>query len=958
MKSGLKTGLKRRCGITMLLLAWVTLPWTMTASAAQVAATAATPAALKLGDPIPVGPQVSTGKLANGLTYYVQKNSRPEKKLELRLVVKAGSMQEDDDQQGLAHFLEHMAFNGSTHFKRHELVSYLQSVGVKFGADLNASTSFNETIYILPLPTDQPGVVEQGFQVLEDWAHGLSLRDADIDSERGIVLEELRLGKGVDDRMNKVLLPKILNGSQYAQRLPIGQEVILKNFRYDAIRRFYHDWYRPDLMAVVVVGDIAPAEARALIERHFGKLRNPAAARPHQYAKIPARARSEEVLFTDKEIGSNSVFIRYPVMPVPADRTVGDYRNKLMENMLATLLNMRLHELTQQDNPPFLQAGAGLSSVVHGYRSFGAGALLGKSGAAPALRALVQEQQRARQFGFTAAELERVKKGMLRNYERLYNEREKSDSALYAAEYIRNFLEQETIPGIETEYRYAQQLIPAITLAELNAAARGSLPDGGSKLLVYTGSDGAGTQPPGAGEMLALTAAAEQSSVQAQVEKQLAGELMAVAPKPGSIISEKRDERLGLTELVLSNGVKVVLKPTDFNNDQVIMTGLRFGGWSLFPDQDLFSARYASSIVSQMGVQQFTPADLVKVLAGKTAGASATIHGVNESISGGSGRSDIESMLQLVYLNLTAPGKDGAIFKAYVERQRELARNNLARPEAQLEDAVTATLFGAQARVARAPKPADFDQLELERVLALYRSRLSSARDFSFFMTGSFSVEQVKPLLATYLASLPVPELPVLYRDDGVRPVRGVVKQAVYAGTEAKSTISLTFTGDAQFSSRERMRLQALIEVMNIKLIEVLREQMGVIYSGGLRGSMERLPYPHFTVTATLPCAPENVEKVLTAVFAQMAQIAEQGAEEADLQKVKAVWLKNYRKGMRENGYWMAVLMNAYFNQTDPADVLSYPERVEALTAAELRDSARTYLNPQNYAQVVLYPAK
>jgi zinc protease len=323
---------------------------------------------LKLSDVLPIGPQVKVGKLANGLTYYVQKNARPEKKLELRLVVKAGSILEDDDQQGLAHFTEHMAFNGSTNFKRNELVSYLQSIGVKFGADLNAYTSFDETVYILPIPTDKKEIVEQGFQVLEDWAHGLSFNNADIDSERGIVLEELRMGKGVDDRMNKVVLPKVLNGSRYAQRMPIGKEDIIKNFKYDAIKRFYRDWYRPDLMAVVVVGDIEPEAAQKLIEQHFGKLKNPANPRPREYAKIPERQESEGIVFTDKEVSSNSVYIRYPIQPWPAGETLADYRQKLIESLYSFILSQRMYELTQQANPPFLQGGSGMNKIVRGYR--------------------------------------------------------------------------------------------------------------------------------------------------------------------------------------------------------------------------------------------------------------------------------------------------------------------------------------------------------------------------------------------------------------------------------------------------------------------------------------------------------------------------------------------------------------------------------------------------------------
>ncbi|MQA19544.1 insulinase family protein [Rugamonas sp. FT103W] len=913
---------------------------------------------LNLSDQIPIGPQVKVGTLPNGLTYYVQKNGRPEKKLELRLVVKAGSILEDEDQLGLAHFTEHMAFNGSTHFKRNELVSYLQTIGVKFGADLNAYTTFNETVYVLPIPTEKREVVEQGFQVLEDWAHGLSFNDADIDSERGIVLEELRLGKGVDDRMNKVVLPKVLNGSRYAQRLPIGKEDILKNFKYDAIKRFYRDWYRPDLMAVVVVGDIEPADAEQLIMQHFGKLKNPQNERPREYARIPERAEPEGVVFTDKEIGTNSVFIRYPIQSWQPGTTIADYRQKMIENIYGFILGQRMHELTQQANPPFLQGFSGMSGVMRGYRSFVAGAVLGKGGVTPAINALVQEDQRARQYGVTESELERAKKGLLRNFERMYNERDKSDSSGYAAEYIRNFLDKESIPGIAAEYRYANELIPGIALSEVNAAARAAIPDSQNKLVVYSGTAAADALTPKADELLAVASAAEKISVSAREEKVYASQLMAVPPKAGSIVSQTVNAKLGFTELVLSNGVKVVLKPTDFNNDQVIVTGLRFGGWSLLGDQDLFSARYASNIVHQMGVQNYTPSDLVKVLAGKTAGASASVSSLNEMASGVSGKGDVETMLQLLYLNMTQPRKDPAIYSAYVDRQRELAKNNLARPESILGDTITATLYNNNPRVQRAPKPADFDQLGMDRAVDLYSSRMSSAKGFTFFMAGSFDVEKVKPLIATYLASLPVGDIPVAFKDEGVRPVRGVVKKEVHAGSEPKSTISLSFTGETQFSAQERMRLQALIEVLNIKLIEVLREKMGAMYSGGIRGGIERIPYQHYAVTATLPCAPENVDKVLAATFAEIDKIKERGALDADLEKVKATWLKNYRNGLRENGYWMAVMMNAFVNQSDPAEVLTYESRVTALTAAELKETARRYFDMNNYVQVVLYPAK
>jgi zinc protease len=913
---------------------------------------------LKFSDQIPVGPQVKVGKLANGLTYYIQQNGRPEKKLELRLVVKAGSILEDEDQQGLAHFTEHMAFNGSTHFKRNELVSYLQSIGVKFGADLNAYTSFDETVYILPIPTDKKEVVDKGFQVLEDWAHGLSFNDADIDSERGIVLEELRLGKGVDDRMNKVVLPKVLNGSRYAQRMPIGKEDILKHFKYDAIKRFYRDWYRPDLMAVVAVGDIDPVEAQRLIEQHFGKLKNPAHPRPREYAQIPERQDSEGIVFTDKEVSANTVYIRYPIQSLPPEKTFGDYRQKLIENMYSFILSQRMYELTQQANPPFLQGGSGMNKIVRGYRSFGAGAVLGKGGFTPAINALVQEDERARQYGFSASELERAKKGMLRNYERLYNEREKSDSGGYAAEYIRNFLEDESIPGTAAEYRYVNQLLPTITLAEVNAAVRAAIPENQSKLVIYTGVDKPGLVQPKADELVHTASAAEKIAVKPMEDKEYATQLMPQPPKAGSIVSETVDEKIGTTQLTLSNGVKVVLKPTDFNNDQVILGGLRYGGWSLLPDRDVFTAHYASSIVGQMGVLNYTPNDLVKVLAGKSVSSSANVSSLNESIGGSSGSTDVEAMLQLVYLQMTQPRKDPAIYTAYVDRQRELAQNNLARPESVFYDTVTATLYNNSPRVLRAARPADFDQLALDRVLDIYNSRLSSARDFTFFIVGSFDVQKIKPLIATYIASLPVGEIPVAFKDEGVRPIKGVVKKEVHAGSEPKSTISLSFTGEVDYSRAARLRLQALVEVMNLKLIETLREKMGAMYSGGMSGSMSRIPYGNYTINANLPCAPENVDKVLAATFAEIEKIKQHGADEADLNKVKASWIKSYRKGLRENGYWIAALQNAFFNNTNPEDILAYESRVNALTTADLKEAAQRYFDTNNYLQVVLYPEK
>ena len=913
-------------------------------------------AALNLSDPLPVGPQVLVGQLPNGLTYYIQKNTRPEKRLELRLVVKAGSILEDEDQLGLAHVVEHMAFNGSTHFKKHELVSYLQSIGLKFGADLNAYTSFNETVYILPIPTENPENVKKGFLVLQDWAQGISFNDADVDQERAIVLEELRLGKGAQDRMNKVLLPKIFSGSLYAKRLPIGTEESLKSFSHDAIKRFYKDWYRPNLMAVVVVGDIEPEAARSLVEKHFSGLKNPVNERPRLYPGIAARSESEAVVVTDKEATSNALMIRYPVRDAKVTLTLGDYRQSLVENLFGTMLGLRMQELTQQAAPPFIGGGSSVGRLVPGYRAFSSSALLGRQGAGPAVDALVQENERARQFGFSAAELERSKKSLLRTVEQAFAEREKTDSARYAAEYLRNFLEQETIPGISNELAYTRQLLPTITLDDVNAFAKTIIPEKSAKLVAYTGSNKPDSPAPTEPQLLAGVAQAEQRVVGAREERAVATQILSRLPVPGSIVGERRNALLGTTELDLSNGLKVLLKPTDFKNDEILLGANRFGGQSLYSQADMYNAALASIVASAMGVAEFAPTDLQKVLAGKVLSVNTGLGGFNDFVSASSSMADLETMLQLLTLKFGPPRVDAALYQSFVSRMQDAVKNAMARPESVFADTVQTTLFNAHPRLQLTPRPENFSQLNLERMRTIYEERFVSAKGMHFVMVGSFDVDAVKPLIARYLASLPVPDIATDYKDLGIRPVTGVVRKVVRIGSEPKSQVSINFAGDAPYSEEEQLRLNAVVEVLNIRIIDVLREKLTLIYGGGMRGGLVRIPYPHYHLSLTLPCAPENVDKVITAAMAEIQLLQEAGVDAADWSKVKQNWLTNHRKNLRENSFWSARLQTAALHGTDPASVLDYEKQLEAITPEQLQAVAKRYLLRGSFVQVVQYP--
>jgi zinc protease len=911
-------------------------------------------AADNLQDPIPIAPDVKIGKLSNGLTYYIKKNGKPEKHVELRLVVKAGSILEDDDQQGLAHFNEHMAFDGSRHFEKHELISYLESIGVKFGADLNAYTSFDETVYILPIPTDKKENLETGFRVLEDWAQGVSLKDDAIDAERPVVLEEARIGKGAGDRISRQLLPEIFNGSQYANRLPIGKEDLLKSFHYDVLRRFYHDWYRPDLMAVVVVGDVEPEQAEKMITAHFAQLQNPEHERPRDYVKIPARSDSKGLVITDKEVTNNAIQIRYPIHPTPPSDTVGDYRESLVRQLYLAMLSQRLHELTQQENPPFLAANSSIETLARGYEAYAGFVLVGRAGVAPAINALVQEQEKVRQFGFTADELERAKKDMLRNYERMYSERDKSESSGFAAECIRNFLVQEPMPGIDNESRYGNEFVPGISMDEVNRYAQRETPSDGNKLVSYLGSNKEGETIPTEAQLLNLVNTAEKAKVTANAQKAVAASLMTQPPKAGSIVGERQLGELGVTELTLSNGVKVVLKPTDFKNDDVSISATRFGGQSLLEDK--FSARYAAAAESAMGINAFTPTDVQKILAGKSVAVQANNGLYVDHVGGSSGNNDIESMLQLLYLRMTSLRHDEALYKAFVSRSQDSAKNAMARPEAVFEDTAIAALYNDHPRLQRMAKPEDFAQIDLNTVDAFFNQRFGSGKGLTFVMVGSFDVEKVKPLIATYLASLPVGDVALEYKDLGLRPVSGVLKKDIHVGTEPKSNVEIAFTGPMNYSLEGSTRFYMLLEVLNLRITDILREKLSLIYSGGVSGQFERTPYQHYSVVANLPCAPENTDKVIAALFAEIDKLKTEGPQQSDIEKVRKQWMEQHKIDLRTNSYWVSVLQDAYLYGTNPANVLSYERRVNDINAAELRELAKQYFNNENYAQFVQYP--
>ncbi|MGZ5135238.1 MAG: insulinase family protein, partial [Flavitalea sp.] len=695
---------------------------------------------------LPIDPKVKIGKLENGLTYYIRQNKKPEQKVELRLVLNAGAINDDDDQRGLAHMAEHMAFNGTTNFKKNDIVSFLQDIGVGFGNDLNAYTSFDETVYMLPIPVDKPGNLEKGFQVLEDWAHNVTYVDADIEGERSIILEESRLGKGANDRMFKKIYPQLFAGSKYGDRLPIGVDSIIKNFKNDVIRRYYKDWYRPNLMAVVVVGDIEPAKAEEMIRKHFSSLKNPEKERSREYADVPPYKTAEAAVVTDKEATNYNIGIFYPAYKSNASTTVGDYREDLIEQMYTTMLNQRLQELTQKENPPFIFANSNFQTFARGYQAFNVYAGTGTGDVNKGLNAIAEEIERVKRFGFTAAELERAKKNTLTNYEKAYNNRDKTESENYVQEYINHFLEQEPSPGIAKEFEYVKALLPGISIDEVNSMSK-RFKDEKNRFVFVLGPEPKPDQKlPKEKDLLAILDAKEKADIKPYEEKAIATTLITKQPKAGKVISQTKNAVLNTTELKLSNGATVILKPTNFKDDQILMGATRAGGKNNYGLADKYNAEYATALVSTMGIGDFTPTDLKKALAGKSVSVNPVFTPTSEGVRGNSSVKDLESLFQLTYLYFTDPRKDTALFNSFVQKNKSQYANISANPQAAFIDTMYKTLFSNNPLAPVAvPKSEYYEKINLDRSYAIYKERFGDANGMNFVFVGSFKESEIIP---------------------------------------------------------------------------------------------------------------------------------------------------------------------------------------------------------------------
>ena len=905
-------------------------------------------------DPVlPVDSKITIGKLNNGLTYYIRENKRPENRAELRLALNAGSILEDDDQQGLAHFVEHMAFNGTENFEKQEIVNYLESIGMRFGPDINAYTSFDETVYMLEIPTDSAEIVKTAFQILEEWAHRVSFEDEEIDKERGVVIEEWRSGRGAQMRMLDKQLPVLFKDSQYANRLPIGKKEILEGFDYDAARRFYRDWYRPDLMAVVAVGDFDKNEIENLIKKHFAGISPVENPRERTVYPVPDNAEPLFAIATDPEATRTIIGVYYK-KDVPEEGTESAYRQSIVEQLYNGVLNNRLDELRQQPEPPFLFGFSSQGSFIRTKHYYSLGAAVKEDQIESGLEALLIEAERIKKFGITQTELERQKTDMLRGMERAFNERDKTESGRYAAEYIRNFLTDEPIPGIEHEFQLYQKYIPTVTLEEVNRLAEELITDHNRVVLLSTPEKDDANIPSEA-SLLAVFENVTQKEITAYVDEVSDEPLIATPPTPGEIVGEETIAEIDVTLWKLSNGARVILKSTDFKNDQVLFSAYSPGGNSLVTDENYVSAITATAIVAQGGVGNFNQIELDKKLAGKVVRVSPGISSLQEGFSGSASPQDIETLFQLTHLYFTSPRKDNNAFLSYQTRLKGFLANRGASPEAAFSDTLSVTL--SQYHFRSRPWNEDMlDEMNLERSFEIYKDRFADAGDFTFLFVGNIDIEGMKPLVKTYLASLPSQERKETWKDVGVNPPNGIIEKEVRKGLEPKSQVRVVFSGPFEWNRQNRHEINSMTAVLRIKLREVLREDQGGTYGVRVSASPSHYPQADYQITIGFGCAPDRVEELTQLAFQQIDSLKNFGTTDEYLQKVKESQRRQHEKNLKENRYWINTLEFYDYHKEPLLSILETNDFVEKLNLEAIRKAAQKYLNEENYVKVVLYP--
>lgn len=905
---------------------------------------------------LPVDPNVTIGKLENGLTYYIRHNAEPKGRAEFYLVVDAGAILENPDQNGLAHFCEHMAFNGTKHFHKKQIINYLQSIGMKFGPEINAFTSHDVTAYMLQkVPVNVPQNIDTSLLILHDWASAISFEDEEIDNERGVIHEEWRTGRNAMERMNKRAGKLLYKDSKYAIHDVIGEIDIIDHFKYETIKSFYADWYRPDLQAVIVVGDIDVKVIEQKIKELFGKIAKRENARHREIAPVPDHKETLVAVETDKESPYTVVQIYYKHPRTENKGTVEDYRQMLMRNLYNQMMNMRLQEIIQSGNPPFAYAYTAYTSLTRSKDAYQSFAVTQADGVERAFEVLLAENQRVKQHGFVASELKRASEEMLKQMENQFNERNKRRSDQYVWEYFGNFLEDEPIPGIENEFELTKNLIPTIKLSEVNALASNWITTE-NRVLTVMMPEKEGVTPPSKDQILSLVEKTDKAPVEAYVDKTSNKPLIAKEPKAGKVVAESKNEKLGTLEWTLSNGVKVVLKQTDFKDDEILFTAYSNGGNSLYPADKMMSASFAAQVAGMSGLGDFENIELEKALAGKMVSVNPYINELQEGLNGNCSKNDFETLLQLTYLSFTAPRVDEKAFGSFTNRMKSMLENAALDPSHALGDTVQVVMSGYSPY----RKPVTIERLaeaNLTDITTIIRERFANPEDFTFIFVGTIDLTSAKPLIEKYLGGLPTSGKVENWRDLGIRPPKGLVKKAVIRPMQdPKATVYVMMPGYYTYETTDRLALEAVNDILSTRLVETIREEEGGTYGAGVWTNQRKSPEPMYQLNVRFDCDPDNAEKLTGIVLREIEKMRTDGPDEKQVSNVRENKLKTFGEKQRENRFWLSNLNTIYSGNATVSDFIDYETNVKNLTPEMVKKVAAKYYDGNQLVDIKLLP--
>ena len=899
--------------------------------------------------PIPTDPNVRIGKLDNGLTYYIRHNELPEKRADFYIAQKVGSILEEDNQRGLAHFLEHMCFNGTTNFPEKTLIQYLESIGVKFGENLNAYTSIDETVYnISNVPVIRDGIIDSCLLILHDWADDLTLNPKEIDSERGVIHEEWRTSSSPTMRMYEKALPIIYPNSKYAYRLPIGVMEVVDNFPYQALRDYYEKWYRPDQQGIVVVGDIDVDKVEAKIKSLFSPIKMPENAAVREYFPVPDNNETIVSIEKDKEQPNTLINLFYKHDAIGNEQKGNmDYLVvNYMKSMIETMLDARLAELAQTPTPPFLGAHASdedfLLSKTKG--AFTASTACKEDGIETALGALVREIERMRKFGFTASEYARAKADYLRMLESAYNERNKVKNASYVDEYVRHFIDNEPIPGIENEYAIMNQVVPNIPVEAINSLIPALVTDSNLVVNIFC-PDKEGLKYPTNGEILETIKKVKAENITAYEDKVSDEPLLAEQPKAGKIVKTAPGE-FGSTILTLSNGVRVIIKNTDFKADEIRMKAFSPGGNSLFPDSEIINIKALNDVVSLGGLGNFSNVNLEKLLAGKKASVSASVGTLTEGVNGSCSPKDLETLMQLIYLRFTAPRMDNDAFASFKTRSKASLANQEVNPMVALSDTIQKALYMGHPRILRL-KENLIDKIDYNKVMEMYKDRFKDAGDFTFIFVGNINLEEAKPLIETYLGGLPSINRKENFKDPKLVMRKGEYKNIFNKQLETpKATVLVVNNGVCKFTLKNDVMMKMLTHIFDLVYTESVREKEGGTYGVGVYGSIDKLPREEAYIQINFDTDPAKRAKMTEIILSEIDKFIQEGPSAENLNKTKEFLLKKYSENVKENGYWLNMLNEYYWDGVNLN--AGYEQTVSGITTKDLQEFAKALFSQKN----------